>query len=101
MPQARRRPGLCVDIDAGPFTLTAAANRCRVQGTHLCSSAELRNVMSAGLTLGTTLLDDWMDNQDADDSALFVNNTGNPTNPGGAASANGANGWSRCCASVE
>jgi hypothetical protein len=95
-------PGLCVESpDAGPFTFTAAANRCRGEGAHLCSSGEMRSILSAVTLPASDTFDlDWIDDQVGDAQALFVNAPTNPTDPDGA-QATTANGWSRCCVNVE
>jgi hypothetical protein len=93
--------GLCVEhTDQCCFTFSGAANRCRAAGAHLCSSIEMRAVMSSGVTLGTTTLQDWLGDQDADDSALYVNNATNADNPDGVRTTS-TSSWSRCCLSVE
>jgi hypothetical protein len=93
--------GLCVEhSDECCFTFSAAANRCRAAGAHLCTSAEMRAVMASGVALGTTVLQDWLADQVADDTALYVNNATNAENPDGTR-ATTTSSWSRCCAGVE
>ena len=93
---------LCIEYeDACCFTFSAAANRCRASGAHLCTSAEMRAVMVAGTALGSGgILYDWLADQDADDSALFINNAGDPANPDGARAAS-TSSYARCCYLVE
>lgn len=95
-------PNLCVEnFDAGSFTFTQCANRCRVAGTHMCSSSEMRATIASGVTLGITVLFDWMDDQTADDEALYVNAV-NADNPDGtSATSTSASRYCRCCASLE
>lgn len=93
-------PGLCAEnSDLAPFTFTGCANRCRAAGTHMCSSAEMRAVIASGVSLATTTLLDWIDDQDAPDSALYVD-TVDANNPEGARLTSSAS-YCRCCASVE
>jgi hypothetical protein len=94
--------GLCIELnDECCFTFSAASNRCRAAGTHLCTSAEMRAVMMSGIALGSGGISlDWLADQDADDSALFVNNAADPQNPDGARAAN-TSSYARCCASIE
>ncbi|NVB83333.1 MAG: hypothetical protein HOV81_33485 [Kofleriaceae bacterium] len=91
---------LCVETtDVCCYTFSAAANRCRGAGSHLCSSVEMRAALLSGVTLTNGLTQDWMADQDADDSALYVNST-DTTNPEGARATTTAS-WSRCCVVVE
>ncbi|MDQ3366472.1 MAG: hypothetical protein M3680_13685 [Myxococcota bacterium] len=93
-------PGLCTESsDALGFTFTGCANRCRAQGTHMCSSGEMRAIMTSGVTLTTSLVLDWIDDQDAPGSALFVAST-NTESPEGAR-ATSTSSYCRCCANVE
>ncbi|HEY5948200.1 MAG TPA: hypothetical protein VIV40_22040 [Kofleriaceae bacterium] len=93
---------LCIEnIDACCYTFSAAANRCRIAGAHLCTSDEIRSVMTGGIAVGNGgLLYDWMADQDADDSALYVNNGTDAANPDGAR-ATSTSSYSRCCTRVE
>ncbi len=97
----RMGPGLCIeDIDVSGQTFTGCSNRCRVAGTHLCSSAEMRAAMSSGVTIGNGgVAGDWVDDQDALTSAFFINSGTDieamavrPTTTAG---------FCRCCANVE
>lgn len=93
-------PALCTeDADASGFTFTGCANRCRGAGAHMCSSAEFRAILTSGVTLSATTLLDWIDDQDADDSALYVNAT-TAENPDGAR-ATSTSSYCRCCTDVE
>ena len=93
-------PALCTEnIDALGFTFTGCANRCRGAGAHMCSSAEFRAILTSGVTLGATTLQDWIDDQDADDSALYINNT-TAENPDGTR-ATSTSSYCRCCTDVE
>ncbi|MBL9015501.1 MAG: hypothetical protein JNL83_15055 [Myxococcales bacterium] len=93
---------LCVEsTDVGSHTFSACANRCRVNFGHMCSSAEMRAVMMSGVSLATTVYLDWMDDQDADDSAMFVNSSsGDAANPDGTR-ATTTSSYCRCCADIE
>lgn len=94
-------PGLCTeDADTSGFTFTGCANRCRAAGAHMCSSAEFRAILTSGVTLAQTTLLDWIDDQDADDSALYVNATSTPENPDGAR-ATTTSSYCRCCTNIE
>ncbi len=94
-------PGLCVeDVDGSGFTFTTCSNRCRAQGTHLCSSAEMRSVMQSGVTIGNGgVILDWVDDQDAVNSAFFINSSTDPEAM--AVRATTTSGFCRCCADVE
>lgn len=92
---------LCVESsDQCCYTFSTAANRCRAAGAHLCTSAEIRATMLSGITVGGGVTQDWMADQDADDSALYVNNGTDSSNPEGAR-ATTTSSWSRCCVAVE
>jgi len=94
-------PGLCTEsLDQTGFTFSGCANRCRVQGTHMCSSAEVRAAMSSGVALGNSVLLDWIDDQNGDDNAFYVNSTASAENPDGTR-ATSTSSWCRCCANVE
>ena len=91
----------CVeDPDNSGYTFSACANHCRVVGSHMCSSGEMRAAMQSGVTfnVGGVILD-WLDNQDADDSALYVNSA-DVNNPDGAR-ATTTSSYCRCCVNVE
>lgn len=92
----------CVEsVDTGSLTFSACANRCRSINGHMCSSGEMRAVMLSGVALGNTVYLDWVDDQDADDNALYVNSsTADPNNPDGSR-ATTTSSYCRCCASVE
>ena len=92
---------LCVETtDVCCYTFSTAANRCRAAGSHLCSSVEMRGALLSGVTLTNGLNQDWIADQDADDSALYVNSATDPANPEGAR-ATSTSSWSRCCVEVE
>jgi hypothetical protein len=92
--------GLCVETpDQIGFTFSGCANRCRGQGTHMCSSAEMRSIMGSGVALGTSVLFDWLADQDGDDRALYVNAV-NTENPDGSRDTT-TSSYCRCCADVE
>jgi hypothetical protein len=94
-------PGLCTEsIDQVGFTFTGCANRCRVQGTHMCSSGEFRAILASGIGLVSSALLDWMDDQSGDDSALYINSLASAENPEGSR-ATSTSSWCRCCANVE
>jgi hypothetical protein len=91
---------LCTeDSDALGFTFTGCANRCRGAGAHMCSSAEHRAILTSGVTLAQTQLLDWMDDQDSDDNALYVNAT-TAENPDGSR-ATTTSSYCRCCTDLE
>lgn len=93
-------PALCTeDNDQLGFTFTGCSNRCRGAGAHMCSSAEFRAILTSGVSLAMTTLQDWMDDQDADDSALYVNST-TAENPDGAR-ATTTSSYCRCCTDLE
>lgn len=90
----------CVeDPDSSGWTFSSCANHCRVVGGHMCSSGEMRAAMQSGVALTGGVLLDWVDDQDADDSALYINSS-DVTNPEGAR-ATTASSFCRCCANVE
>ena len=92
---------LCAENpDSSGWTFSTCANHCRAVGAHLCSSAEMRAVMQSGVALTGGVLLDWIDDQDADDSALYVNNGTDVANPDGTR-ATTTSSYCRCCASVE
>jgi hypothetical protein len=97
----RHGPGLCLeDIDGSGFTFSACANRCRVAGTHLCSSAEIRAVMQSGIVIGNGgVAGDWVDNQDGPTTALIINSSSD-TNFFVSQSTLSTT-FCRCCANVE
>lgn len=93
-------PGLCVEHnDQNGFTFTACADRCRVAGTHLCSSAEMRSVLASGVTLGSGPLLDWVDDQVGIGQAIYVASTVAETMDGARATSTAS--FCRCCANVE
>lgn len=93
-------PNLCAETnDQSGHTFATCANKCRGNGGHMCSSAEMRAIIASGVGLGTSVLYDWMDDQVDDDDALYVNSV-NAENPDGA-DATSASHWCRCCADVE
>jgi hypothetical protein len=93
-------PGLCTEnLDAFGFTFSGCANRCRAAGTHMCSSAEMRAVMASGVPLGESTMLDWMDDQDGDNSALFVNIASGEDIDGTRPTSTSS--YCRCCADVE
>ena len=65
----------------------------------MCSSAEIRAIISSGVTLSSSVLLDWMDDQVSDDNALYVNSV-NAENPDGEDATSNVR-WCRCCADVE
>ncbi|MEO7092552.1 MAG: hypothetical protein ABI175_04825, partial [Polyangiales bacterium] len=94
-------PAQCVeDPDSSGWTFSACGNHCRVIGGHMCSSAEMRGAMQSGVSfsVGGVLLD-WVDDQDSDDNAIYVNST-DVTNPDGSR-ATTTSSYCRCCASLE
>ena len=94
-------PGLCVEsTDQCCYTFTGAANRCRVAGSHLCSSVEMRAAMASGVTLGGGAVTDWMGDQSTDDNAFYVNDGTSSENPD-STRATTTSSYSRCCVSIE
>jgi hypothetical protein len=93
-------PTLCTEsVDNCCYTFSAAADHCRAVGAHMCSSGEMRAILKSGVALGATTLLDWLDDQDADDSALYVNNT-NAENPD-TTRATTSPSYVRCCIDIE
>lgn len=97
----RHGPGLCVLGSSSPYfgSFTFCANTCRTQGAHMCSAAEMRAAMLSGVSLGA-VLGDWMGDQVADDTALYINDGTAPENPDGERSTATAS-YCRCCVNVE
>ncbi|HTL37421.1 MAG TPA: hypothetical protein VL326_30010 [Kofleriaceae bacterium] len=92
---------LCIEsTDKCCYTFSAAANRCRAAGAHLCSSVEIRAAMQSGVTIGNGVGQDWMGDQDGNDSALFVDDSTSAENPDGSR-ATTSSSWSRCCVELE
>ncbi|MFN0252441.1 MAG: hypothetical protein ACKV2T_36530 [Kofleriaceae bacterium] len=85
--------------DQSGHTFSTCANRCRANNGHMCSSAEMRSIIASGVTLSTSVLFDWMDDQTADDEALYVNAV-SADNPDGT-DPTSASRWCRCCADLE
>jgi hypothetical protein len=85
--------------DQNGHTFATCANRCRSTGGHMCSSAEMRSIIASGVSLSTSVLFDWIDDQTADDEALYVNSV-SADNPDGT-DATSAVHWCRCCADLE
>jgi hypothetical protein len=97
---SRHGPGLCMeDVDQGGLTFSVCANRCRAAGTHLCSSAEVRAAMQSGVTINNGVLFDWMDDQDTNANALFMNS--NTDTNAVVSQLASATSFCRCCANVE
>jgi hypothetical protein len=98
----RHGPGLCLeDIDEPGFTFSTCANKCRADGAHLCSSAEIRSVMQSGIAIGNGgVVGDWVDDQVAPTSALSINSN---TDPNGMATfaQTDTTRFCRCCQNVE
>jgi len=93
-------PGQCVETaDSTGWTFSACANHCRLVGGHMCSMSEMRGAMQSGVTLTGGVILDWTGDQDADDSALYINNT-DVSNPD-AARPTTTSSYCRCCASIE
>ncbi|CAN5923146.1 hypothetical protein BH11MYX3_BH11MYX3_38080 [soil metagenome] len=94
-------PTQCVeDPDSSGWTFSGCANHCRVIGAHMCSSGEMRAAMQSGVAFNVFgVILDWIDNQDADDSALYVSSA-DANNPDGAR-ATTTSSYCRCCANVE
>lgn len=92
-------PSLCVETnDQSGHTFATCANRCRGNGGHMCSSAEMRSIIASGLSPSTVYLD-WIDDQTADGYALYVSavNAENPDSE----TATTSTYWCRCCADLE
>ena len=88
--------------DVGGLTFTGAAKRCATLGSHMCSSAEERAAMALAVPLTTTVLFDWLDDQDAVGSALYITSTTNAEAPESAhATSSTTSAYSRCCRNVE
>lgn len=87
-------------IDASGFTFATAAWHCTQAGAHLCDGAEFRSIQQSGVALGVNTLLDWINDQDADDSALYVNQAATPENIEGAR-ATSTSSYARCCVNIE
>lgn len=93
-------PAQCVETaDSTGWTFSACANHCRIVGAHMCSMGEMRAAMQSGVTLSGGVLFDWVDDQDADDSALYISSS-DVTNPDSARPTT-TSSYCRCCASLE
>jgi hypothetical protein len=94
-------PALCVeDIDMSGLTFSAAANRCRLAGAHLPSSAEMRAVMQSGVAIGNGGVQfDWLDDQVGTGTALVINSSTDPNNMLSVATT--ATQFGRCFVSLE
>jgi hypothetical protein len=94
-------PALCTEtLDQNGFTFSGCANRCRVGGAHMCSSAEGRAIIASAIGLSTNLAGDWLDDQVDDDQAVYVNDATLSENPDGVRATTTA-GWCRCCTDTE
>jgi hypothetical protein len=96
----RHGPGLCAeDADTSGLTFSGCANKCRVAGTHLCSSAEMRGIMQSGVAITNGVVLDWIDDQDAANSAFFINSSTDVELVQTRATTTAS--FCRCCANVE
>ena len=97
----RHGPGLCLeDVDVSGLTFSLCANRCRVAGTHVCTSAEMRAVMQSGVTIGNGgVSGDWVDAQDSNTNALFISSSSD--NNAMSSQATTLTSFCRCCSDVE
>jgi hypothetical protein len=86
--------------DTSGLTFTGAASHCAATGAHLCSSAEARAIIALGTTLSDNMLLDWVDDQDADGSALYINNATASEDPDGVR-ATSTSSYARCCVNLE
>ncbi|HEY4242906.1 MAG TPA: hypothetical protein VGM88_23990 [Kofleriaceae bacterium] len=94
-------PGLCTEaLDGSGFTFTGCANRCRGAGTHMCTSSETRAMVAGAAPLSDNTLLDWMDDQDAAGSALYVSAQA-ATDITDAARVTSTSSYCRCCESTE
>jgi hypothetical protein len=92
--------GLCVELaDVGGQSFTGCANQCRGKASHLCSSGEMRSIVSSGVAVTGGVVLDWVDDQDAVTSAFFINSSTDPEAM--AVRATTTSGFCRCCANVE
>lgn len=90
----------CVEAsDTSGLTFTTASNRCATLGYHLCSSPEVRAVLASGTALTDTMLLDWIGDQDAAGTALYVAST-TAASPEGS-TATSSSEYGRCCVSIE
>lgn len=94
-------PTLCVEfIDASGFTFTGAANRCRQNGAHLPSSAEMRAVIASGVAVGNGgVIQDWVDDQDGVGTAMYINSNTDPEQM--ASRPTSTLSYARCVVSIE
>ncbi len=86
--------------DSSGLTFTGAASHCAAIGAHLCTSGEARSIIALGTTLSDNMLLDWVDDQDADGSALYINSATASEDPDGAR-ATSTSSYARCCTSLE
>jgi hypothetical protein len=90
-------PGLCVEnVDQGANTFIQCANRCRGQGTHMCTAAEFRAVALNVSPVGG-LIEDWVDDLDSPTNAFRINDQ----NGAVVSEAITVPHFCRCCANVE
>ncbi len=99
--RAGANSGLCFEFsDVGGLTFSGCANKCRAAGTHLCSSAEMRAVILSGVPVGNGgVIGDWVDDQDAVNSAFFINS--NTDTEAMAVRPTTTVSFCRCCSNVE
>ncbi len=92
-------PGLCVeDIDDPGMTFAQCVNKCRVEGTHLCSAGELRAAVQSGIVVTGTTQADWVDDLDSATNALVVSDVAGTQF---ASIAITGTAFCRCCSDVE
>lgn len=93
--------GMCIEsLDVSGLTFSGCASRCVNNGAHMCRSSEHRATLVAGTVLGVTTVLDWIDDQDATGSALYVVTTSDAASPESARSTATAS-YCRCCTSLE
>jgi hypothetical protein len=87
-------------VDAAGYTFATSALRCANAGAHTCTGAETRAIIGSAAPIGDNMLLDWIDDQDADNSAFYVDNATAAEAPEGVR-ATSTSSYSRCCVSIE
>ncbi len=90
----------CVEAsDTAGLTFTGASNRCATLGAHLCSSPEVRAILASAAPTTDTMFLDWIGDQDAVGTALYVTST--TAESPDASRATSTSSYGRCCVSIE
>jgi len=86
--------------DASGYTFATSALRCANAGAHMCTQGETRAIIASAAPISDNLLLDWIDDQDADNSAFYVDSATSSEDPEGVR-ATSTSSYSRCCVSIE